>query len=161
MADQNGEFTTTIGQDATFNGRLHFDKGARVLGSFEGEITSKGQLVIAGGGKLSGEANAGNIRVEGHVSGNLHASGKIHLSDSARIEGDIHAAKLEVAEGAVLVGRCTIGVKPEERPATGPVKSASAFVDKVKPLRSEPTAPGAPSPLGTPAPAPTSAPVSR
>ncbi|HMQ14610.1 MAG TPA: polymer-forming cytoskeletal protein [Phycisphaerae bacterium] len=144
MAEHDGEFATTIGQDASFSGKLQFEKGARLLGAFEGEISTKGQLVIAGSGRLSGEASAGNIRVEGQVNGNLSASGKIHLTESARLEGDIAAAKLEVAEGAVLVGRCAIGAKPDERAAAGSVvKTASAGVDKVKPMRSEAPAPSA------------------
>jgi cytoskeletal protein CcmA (bactofilin family) len=143
MAEHDGEFATTIGQDASFSGKLQFEKGARLLGAFEGEISTKGQLVIAGSGRLSGEASAGNIRVEGQVNGNLSASGKIQLTESARLEGDIAAAKLEVAEGAVLVGRCAIGAKPDERAAAGVVKTASAGVDKVKPMRSEAPAPSA------------------
>jgi cytoskeletal protein CcmA (bactofilin family) len=140
MAEHDAEFTTTIGQDATFEGKLRFEKGAKVIGSFEGEINSKGQLIIAGGGRLSGQAHAGSIRVEGQVQGNLEAGGKIQLTESARVEGDIQAAKLEVAEGAVLEGRCTVGVKPEDRAAAGAgaVKAAASMpADKVKPMRPE------------------------
>jgi cytoskeletal protein CcmA (bactofilin family) len=134
MAEHDAEFSTTIGPDASFSGKLQFEKGARLLGAFEGEISTKGQLVIANGGKLAGEASAGNIRVEGQVNGNLNANGKIHLAESARLEGDIQAAKLEVAEGAVLVGRCSIGAG---KATDGAIKAASASVDKVKPMRGE------------------------
>ena len=133
MPDHDAEFATTIGPDASFNGKLQFEKGARLLGAFEGEITTKGQLQIAGSGKLAGEAHAGNIRVEGQVKGNLHAAGKIHLTESARLEGDIEATKLEVAEGAVLVGRCSVGAKAEDRTAAStPVKTAVMPADRVR-----------------------------
>lgn len=142
MAETNGEFATTIGQDASFNGKLQFEKGARILGSFDGEITTKGQLMIANTGKLAGEAQAGNIRVEGQVNGNLTASGKIQLTESARLEGDITATKLEVAEGAVLVGRCSIGsVRTEERAAV--VKAGSVPADKLRAGRPEAAPPSA------------------
>lgn len=145
MAETNGEFATTIGQDASFNGKLQFEKGARILGAFDGEITTKGQLMIANTGKLAGEAQAGNIRVEGQVNGNLTATGKIQLTESARLEGDITATKLEVAEGAVLVGRCSIGSgKSDDRSAV--VKSASAPADKLRSGRPEATAAGANTP---------------
>jgi len=130
------EYPTTIGPDAKFKGELQFEKGARLLGELDGQITTKGKLVIAESGKLSGEANAGDIRVEGQVRGNLNAAGKLHLAASSRIEGDIQAARLEVAEGAVLIGRCTIGTKGDGKPdATKPV---SAPVSHVKPKEGQP-----------------------
>jgi len=104
------DFTTTIGPDAVFKGQLHFEKGLKLLGKVEGEIQSGGQLVIGEGASLTGDARAGVIRLDGQVRGNLSASTKVQLSASARLEGDLETARLEVAEGAVLVGRCMIGV---------------------------------------------------
>ena len=114
MADTNadGEFPTTIGADARFKGELEFDKGVRLLGKFEGSISSKGRLHVASGAKLNAEVKAGDIQVEGEVRGNLHASGKVHLKSTAKLEGDLRTARLEVAEGAVFVGKCVVG--PQE-----------------------------------------------
>ena len=125
MADTNAEFPTTIGADAVFKGELHFEKGLNVLGKFEGEINSKGNLVVAEGALLRGDVKAGTIRIDGQVKGNLTASTKVLLTSSASVEGDLTAARLEVAEGAVMVGRCTIGVNGQSKTA-GPVKTASA-----------------------------------
>lgn len=123
MGEASSDFPTTIGADAAFKGQLQFDKAARILGKFEGEVKSKGQLVVAEGAIFSGEAEVGDARVEGQVTGNLHVGGKVNLAASARVEGDIQAERLEVAEGAVLVGRCSVGVPPESRKplATKPV----------------------------------------
>ena len=124
MADSGAEYPTTIGADASFKGQLEFEKGARILGKFDGEVKSKGELMIAEGATFSGEAEAGDIRVEGQVKGNLQASGKAFLSASARLEGDIQAARLEVTEGAVLIGRCTVGTKASAtagKPVSRPV----------------------------------------
>jgi len=121
MAQQNEEYTTTIGQDAEFKGQLRFEKALRLLGKVEGEIASDGQLLIGEGAMLTGDAKAGTIRLDGQVRGNLTADSKVHLSASAKLEGDLQTARLEVAEGAVLVGRCTIGVngkKPAAPPQT-------------------------------------------
>ena len=111
MADSNNEFPTTIGADAVFKGQLHFEKGVRLLGKFEGEVTSQGQFLVAEGAALTGDVKAGTIRIDGEVKGNLSADTKVQLSASARMEGDLQAQRLEVAEGAVLIGRCTVGVK--------------------------------------------------
>ncbi len=110
MAVADEDYSTTIGPDAVFKGQLKFEKGLRLLGKFEGEINSHGQLVIGEGAILSGDAKADSIRLEGHVKGNLNADSKVQLSASAKLEGDLRTARLEVAEGAVLIGQCAIGV---------------------------------------------------
>lgn len=136
MADTNNDFPTTIGADAVFKGHLEFDKGVRLLGKFEGEITSGGELDIATGAKLQGDVQAGGIRIEGQVKGNLKAESKIQLMASAKLEGDVQAARLEVAEGAILIGRCMVGVNGK---ASGPIatKTASASSGSVTPDKSK------------------------
>jgi cytoskeletal protein CcmA (bactofilin family) len=145
----NNEFSTTIGPDAIIKGQLHFEKGLQLLGKVEGEIESAGQLVIGDGATLTGDAKAGTIRLDGKVKGNLTAESRVQLSASARLEGDLCTARLEVAEGAVLVGRCSIGVEGNgqaketaaSKPAAAPVPvgagaGASSDQDKNKPTDS-------------------------
>ena len=127
MAHPNEDFSTTIGPDAVFKGELRFEKGVKLLGKLEGEIASEGNLVIGEGAKLIGNAKVGAIRLDGEVKGNLEAASKVQLSASARLEGDLKTARLEVAEGAVLVGQCVIGVNGK-----APVAEAS------KPMTSVP-----------------------
>jgi cytoskeletal protein CcmA (bactofilin family) len=104
---------------------LEFEKGVRLLGRLEGQVTTKGDLLVAEGATLEGEVDAGNVRVDGEVRGNLKASGKIHLSASAKLQGDLHTARLEVADGAVFVGHCVVGPngspKGIAQPAARPV----------------------------------------
>jgi cytoskeletal protein CcmA (bactofilin family) len=109
MAESSGDFATVIGADARFKGQLEYEKGVRLLGRLEGQVTTKGDLLVAEGATLEGEVDAGNVRVDGDVRGNLKASGKIHLSASAKLQGDLHTARLEVADGAVFVGHCVVG----------------------------------------------------
>lgn len=111
MADpqQNTEFPTILGPDASFKGELSFEKGLRLQGRFEGRITTAGRLHVAKEAKLSADVEAGSIIVEGEVKGNLAASDKIELKNSARYEGDLTASKLMVDEGASLSGHVTVG----------------------------------------------------
>lgn len=127
MSDQNNEFPTVLGADAVFKGEIRFEKGMKLLGKFEGQITSEGQLVVADGAALTGDAKAGTVRIEGQVKGNISAGTKVQLSASARLEGDLQTQRLEVAEGAVLIGRCVVGVngqaKGNEKIVTRPLES--------------------------------------
>jgi len=124
MTDSTNEFPTTLGADAVFKGQLQFEKGVKLLGKFEGEISSEGQLLVAEGATLTGDVKAGSVRVDGQIKGNLNAKTKVQLSASARLEGDVQTQRLEVAEGAVLVGRCVVGVNGQSKPTTD-VRSVS------------------------------------
>jgi len=122
MADSN-EYTTTIGPDAVFKGELEFAKGVRLLGKFEGQINSEGELEVAEGAQLKGDVKAASVRIDGKVKGNMQVSSRVQLSASARLEGDLQTTRLEVAEGAVLIGRCMVGVNGDAKKAAE-VKSA-------------------------------------
>ena len=151
MADSSSDFSTILGADAVFKGQLDFEKGARLLGKFEGEINSGGQLVVEDGATLTGDVKATNVRINGLVKGNLNAGHKVELSASARVEGDLQTARLEVAEGAVLVGRCMVGVDGQGRPARDlkPASTASqAGPGKAKDSAPTPTPAPAPAPAG-------------
>ncbi len=109
MANLERDIHTTLGPDAHFKGELTFEKNLQLLGQFDGQIDSTGQLIVAEGAVLTGEVKAGAISVNGEVKGNLTADTTIQLTASGHLEGDIHACRLEVADGATLIGHCMIG----------------------------------------------------
>ena len=133
MADNSPqEFPTIIGPDASFKGELSFEKGMRLMGKFEGRITSAGRLHIAKEARLQADVESGAIIVEGEVKGNLTANDRIELKQTARLEGDIRATKLTVDEGAIFSGHVTVGPdavknRPQQtaaRPTIGVVQHA-------------------------------------
>ena len=125
MADNAGqEFPTILGPDASFKGELTFEKGLRLMGKFEGRITSQGRLHIAKEARMQADVEGGAIIVEGEVKGNLTANDRIELKQTTRLQGDIRATKLTVDEGAVFSGHVTVGPDAvKSRPAPTPAKS--------------------------------------
>ena len=105
----NPEFPTIIGPDATFKGEITFEKGLRLMGRFEGKISTGGRLHIAREAKMQADVEAAGIIVEGDVRGNLTATDRIELKQSARYEGDLAASKLVVDEGAIFSGHVSVG----------------------------------------------------
>ncbi len=131
MASNNdADFPTIIGPDAVFKGELSFEKGVKQLGKFEGQIETKGHLVIAKGAELKGEVIAGNVDVQGDVKGNLTVSGKVCLAATAKLEGDLQTARLEVAEGAVFIGKCRVGTNGSATADNSKAQSAPAPANK-------------------------------
>ena len=105
----NQEFPTILGPDANFKGELSFEKGMRLMGKFEGKVSTPGRIHIAKEAKMNADVDAGGIVVEGEVNGNLSANDRIELKNSARYEGDLRASKLVVDEGAIFSGHVSVG----------------------------------------------------
>ncbi len=83
MAQDTGDFPTVIGPDAKFKGELTFEKGVRIQGGFEGQVRTKGILHVAEGAKVAADVEAGDLKVEGEVKGNVNVSGKLTLCAAA------------------------------------------------------------------------------
>ncbi len=112
MADQNGEFPTIIGADATFKGELTFEKSVRIEGAFDGRIQSKGSLTVAEGARVTADIDAANVRLEGECKGNVVVTEKLQLMSTAKLEGDLKTTRLEIADGAIFIGNVTVGQPP-------------------------------------------------
>ncbi|MDB5356013.1 MAG: hypothetical protein JWN24_2466 [Phycisphaerales bacterium] len=132
----NQEFPTILGPDASFKGELNFEKGMRLMGRFEGKITTPGRLHIAKEAKMSADVDAGAIIVEGEVQGNLSASERVELKQSARYQGDLTASKLVVEEGAAFVGHVSVGPDTHKGASTRPAPHAPG-----KPIQGPPPQP--------------------
>ncbi len=103
------EFPTVIGPDAKFKGELSFEKGVKVFGGFEGQINTKGNLVVASEGSIQADVEAGSITVEGELKGNIAAQDIVELKSTARLQGDLSCQRLVVVDGASFVGHCSVG----------------------------------------------------
>lgn len=108
MAD-TGNQTTIIGADTHITGEMRFGNSARILGTFEGKITAKGELQISDGATCRAEVDANDVTIDGVLEGDVNAKERVQLNPKARMAGDLVAAKLVVAEGASFVGHCSVG----------------------------------------------------
>ncbi|RMH26241.1 MAG: polymer-forming cytoskeletal protein [Planctomycetota bacterium] len=100
---------TVIGPDTHIKGEMTFGSTARVLGTFEGTITAKGEVQVAEGATCRASIDAARVAVDGVVEGNVTAHEKLTLNQKARLKGDLVAPTLVVAEGAEFKGHVTVG----------------------------------------------------
>jgi cytoskeletal protein CcmA (bactofilin family) len=105
---------TILSSDVTFKGTISFKSLLRIDGQFEGAIQSKGTLYVGKTGEIKAEIKAGNVIVEGTIHGNLEAEDKIELRSTAKMFGDIKAAKLVIGEGVSFVGNCNVNPNNEK-----------------------------------------------
>jgi cytoskeletal protein CcmA (bactofilin family) len=101
-------------------GELRFDTSFRVDGKFTGSILSEGDLMVGEGGEIEGELSVGRVFVSGTIRGNLRASRRVQIAPSGKVFADIETPSLEIEDGALFEGRCSM-VREGETATTGAV----------------------------------------
>lgn len=137
MADSTQEFGTIIGADANFKGELSFESAAKLLGKFEGSISSKGRVLVADGASCKATVKAKEIAVEGNVEGNIEAMERVEVKPKGMIVGDITAARMVMSDGASIDGHCRIGVNGQ----TGRGSSATEIKSAAVPSQAQQSSP--------------------
>jgi cytoskeletal protein CcmA (bactofilin family) len=125
--------TTIIAADTHIKGEMSFDHTARILGTFEGSITAKGELQVAEGATCKATVEAGKIMVDGIVDGNITARERVELTAKARIKGDLVTPRLVVAEGASFEGHVKVGHAEGSRPQQRPGEAPTVVIDSKGP----------------------------
>ncbi|MDD5196802.1 MAG: polymer-forming cytoskeletal protein [Candidatus Omnitrophica bacterium] len=94
--------------DASMQGSLIFKDAVnlRINGKFEGNLETKGNLTVGPTAVVFADIIGDNVIIGGRVKGRITAKERLTILPSAIVEGDIYPAKLNVAEGAILEGRC-------------------------------------------------------
>jgi len=96
--------------DSAMQGSLSFKEPVhlRINGKFEGTLEVRGVLEIGEEAVVDAAISGDDIEVAGRVKGEVTAAKRIHLKEHAVIEGNIKTPSLNISEGAVFQGRCTM-----------------------------------------------------
>jgi excisionase family DNA binding protein len=100
----------TLDVDAAMQGSLSFKDpvNLRINGKFEGNLDTRGNLTIGSTAVINADIIGDNIIIGGRVKGKITAKERLTLLPQAIVEGHIYPAKLNVAEGAILEGQCSM-----------------------------------------------------
>jgi excisionase family DNA binding protein len=100
----------TLDVDAAMQGTLSFKDpvNLRINGKFEGNLDTRGNLTIGSTAVINADIIGDNIIVGGRVKGKITARERLTLLPQSIVEGHIYPARLNVAEGAVLEGQCSM-----------------------------------------------------
>lgn len=103
--------TSVLGAGTVWKGQLSGTGGVRIEGSYEGDITLRGLLVVGETGRVTcQQINANVVIVAGAVRGDITAE-KLEIRSTGRVWGNVVAAAFATEEGAFLRGQ----VRMEER----------------------------------------------
>ncbi len=122
-----------IGKAISIRGDLTGNEDMVIEGQVEGKVDlPNNQLTIGANGNVKAEIHAKGIVIVGHVVGNVIGLERVEIQATGRVEGDVSAPKLIVAEGAQLNGAIQMGQKGNRTETTGPEAAAAPTAADVR-----------------------------
>lgn len=100
-----------IGAGTKIVGDIETNGDLRVDGAIEGNIQSKGKLVLGTAGSIKGTIKCVNAEISGVFDGKMEVSELLSLKSTATFKGEMVVAKLSIEPGAVFVGTCNMADK--------------------------------------------------
>lgn len=86
----------------------------RIDGTLEGNLKTKGKVIIGNSGHVKGNINAFNADVEGEITGKLEVQKTLTIKSTATISGEVIVGKLSIEPGAAFNATCVMRVLTEE-----------------------------------------------
>ncbi len=132
--------TSVLGPGINWSGNLGGKGGIRIEGTFEGEISIHGLVVIGETGRVSCQnLRANNVIVAGAVKGNITAE-KLEIRSTGRVWGDVEVIAFSTEEGAFLRGQVrmeeTVDLHLDDKlPETKPQPEEPVFTPEGKKIR--------------------------
>ncbi|MCL2267050.1 MAG: polymer-forming cytoskeletal protein [Treponema sp.] len=96
-----------LGKTTSFTGFLKFATTLHIQGNFRGTIEASGDLIVDKDAVVEADhITVSSLTVYGNISGTVHAQNKVDMMSGAKIQGDVSAAKLRIADGVLFEGKC-------------------------------------------------------
>ena len=130
--------TAVIGRSIKIDGTLSGDEDLRVDGYVSGTIRLPNHcLTIGKEGRIKADVYTKSMLIEGEVSGDLVSSESVSIRATAKISGNVLAARVSLEEGAHFKGSIDMDPKSVERALVKrevkAVSSDSGGSDRTKP----------------------------
>ena len=126
---------TFLGRGVDFKGVVNFEGTVRIDGRLDGEIHTKGTLVVGEHAVIKGIVTTGTLISGGKVKANITASEKIQILKPGVLIGDIRTPSFTMEEGAHFHGLCDMGADTwdtEERQDSDKVHDLAAHRGKAR-----------------------------
>jgi cytoskeletal protein CcmA (bactofilin family) len=105
-----------IGPGTKIIGDIETNGDIRIDGQIEGNIKSKGKVVVGSNGMIKGEVFCGNAELAGSLNGKINVTELLSLKASSKVSGDIKTGKLNIEPGAIFSGTCNMGNQTGNEP---------------------------------------------
>ncbi|MDZ7632994.1 MAG: polymer-forming cytoskeletal protein [Bacteroidales bacterium] len=103
-----GTAVNLISQGTEITGDIKSSGDLRIDGVLNGNMSTKGKVVIGPTGRVKGEVECKNSEVSGIIDGKITVSQLLNLKASSKINGTIVTSKLSIEPGAIFTGNCAM-----------------------------------------------------
>lgn len=107
--------STHLATGNRFNGRLQGTGDVVIDGEFEGTIQVEADVLVGTDGRVTGDIEGRSIRVAGTVAGNLKGLERVEILGSGKLQGDVAAPRVILAEGAFFRGNVEMTGKKDPK----------------------------------------------
>ncbi len=97
-----------IAKNTRITGDIISEGDFRIDGSLEGNIKTKGRVIIGTDGLVKGKIESTNSDIEGKFTGELIVQETLTIKTTANISGDVMIGKLSVEPGATFNANCSM-----------------------------------------------------
>lgn len=94
------------------------DGTIRIEGAVEGTVRAGKAVVIGREGVVDGHVRTQDAVISGRVTGTVTAESRLEVQATARIDGEVHALRMQLEEGAELNGQVSMGERANREPST-------------------------------------------
>jgi len=98
-----------IGPGMTVVGDCDTEGSIRIEGRVHGSVRAGKAVVVGEHASVDGDITTQDAVLSGKVTGTIISGSRLELKQTSRIEGDVHARRLELEEGAILNGTVNMG----------------------------------------------------
>ena len=105
--DNNGQYSK-IEKSTTLKGNIKSKTDIRIDGNVEGEVVTKGKVILGKESNVIGKILCANADIEGKFDGELTASGTLSLKSGSNVKGKVKTQKLIVESGSIFNANCSM-----------------------------------------------------
>ncbi len=116
----------TVEKNTSFVGNFSSESDFRIDGSFEGNIETKGKVVIGQNGRIEGTIVCSSADIEGEFIGTIHVEDLLSIRSSGNVNGDLVMSKLVVESGATFNAKSSM---KNDSASIAPLKKITNFND--------------------------------
>ena len=104
------ENITLLAKGVLIKGEIRVDGTVRIDGRLEGEIHTKGTVVIGEDGMVQGTVTAGTLINSGKMKATVTATERIQLLKTGTLIGEVHTPNFAMEDGSKFQGLSDMGV---------------------------------------------------
>src|SRR5437867_13070934 len=99
-----GDVIAFVGRGVEVKGVITYNGTVRIDGRLDGEIHTKGVLMVGQHAVIKAEVTAGAVVSGGKITGDIAASDKVRLLSAGVVTGSVKAPLLSIEEGVLFNG---------------------------------------------------------